>query len=166
MRFGFAVPAYGSHANGPEVHDLLGRRGRAGFDSAWFPDHIAVPDYAAAVNLPPPFLEPLSACAWGLGDPPVAFAWDRGAGGSLSTPVARGRDDRDLGTFGRRSTHPRRGHRLPARGVRGPRNCSLRASRQGNGRVPPDPALSAGGLLGGLPSDASAPVGGRQRPGG
>ena len=38
-----------------------------GFDSAWFPDHVAVPAYAAEVNLDPPFLEPLSACAWGLG---------------------------------------------------------------------------------------------------
>jgi alkanesulfonate monooxygenase SsuD/methylene tetrahydromethanopterin reductase-like flavin-dependent oxidoreductase (luciferase family) len=67
MRFGFAVPAYGSHANGPEVRDLLVAGDELGFDSAWFPDHIAVPDYAAAVNLPPPFLEPLSTCAWGLG---------------------------------------------------------------------------------------------------
>ncbi len=67
MRFGFAVPAYGTHADGPEVRDLLVAGDELGFDSAWFPDHIAVPDYAADVNLAPPFLEPLATCAWGLG---------------------------------------------------------------------------------------------------
>ncbi len=67
MKFGFAVPAYGPHADGPEVRDLLVAGDELGFDSAWFPDHIAVPDYAADVNLTPPFLEPLATCAWGLG---------------------------------------------------------------------------------------------------
>jgi len=67
MRFGFSVPAYGLHANGPEIRDLLEAGDELGFDSAWFPDHIAVPDYAVAVNLTPPFLEPLATCAWGLG---------------------------------------------------------------------------------------------------
>lgn len=67
MRFGFAVPAYGPHADGSEVRDLLVAGDELGFDSAWFPDHIAVPDYAVDVNLTPPFLEPLATCAWGLG---------------------------------------------------------------------------------------------------
>ncbi|HET6812367.1 MAG TPA: LLM class flavin-dependent oxidoreductase [Acidimicrobiales bacterium] len=67
MRFGLAVPAYGSHADPARIRDLLVAADELGFDGAWFPDHIAVPDYAAAVNLSPPFLEPLAACAWGLG---------------------------------------------------------------------------------------------------
>lgn len=67
MKFGFAVPSYGSHANGPEIRDLLSAGDELGFESAWFPDHIAVPAYAAQVNLDPPFLEPLATCAWGLG---------------------------------------------------------------------------------------------------
>lgn len=67
MRFGFAVPAYGDNAHGPEIRDLLMAGDELGFESAWFPDHIAVPDYAASVNLDPPFLEPLACCAWGLG---------------------------------------------------------------------------------------------------
>ncbi len=67
MKFGFAVPAYGDHAYGPEVRDLLTAGDDLGFASAWFPDHVAVPDYAAQVNLNPPFLEPLASCAWGLG---------------------------------------------------------------------------------------------------
>ena len=66
MKFGFAVPAYGPNAQGPEIRDLLVAGDELGFDSAWFPDHIAVPDYATR-NVSPPFLEPLAACAWGLG---------------------------------------------------------------------------------------------------
>jgi len=67
MRFGIAIPAYGKGATGSVVADLVAAAEDLGFDSAWFADHIAVPDYAAAVNLSPPFLEPLATCAWGLG---------------------------------------------------------------------------------------------------
>jgi alkanesulfonate monooxygenase SsuD/methylene tetrahydromethanopterin reductase-like flavin-dependent oxidoreductase (luciferase family) len=66
MRFGFAIPAYGQHADGPRIRALLVAADELGFDSAWFPDHIAVPEYAADM-LPSPVLEPLAACAWGLG---------------------------------------------------------------------------------------------------
>ena len=67
MKFGFAIPAYGSGANGAAVGDLVAAGEELGFDSVWLPDHVAVPDYAAAVNLATPFLEPLATCAWGLG---------------------------------------------------------------------------------------------------
>ena len=67
MKFGFAIPAYGAGADGATVADLVSAGDELGFDSAWLPDHVAVPDYAAAVNLSPPFLEPMAACAWGLG---------------------------------------------------------------------------------------------------
>lgn len=67
MRFGFAVPAYGAGADGPAIAELLAAGDELSFESAWWPDHIAIPDYAAAVNLSPPFLEPLAACAWGIG---------------------------------------------------------------------------------------------------
>jgi alkanesulfonate monooxygenase SsuD/methylene tetrahydromethanopterin reductase-like flavin-dependent oxidoreductase (luciferase family) len=66
MRFGFAIPAYGQHADGQRIRALLVAADELGFDSAWFPDHIAVPEYAAGM-LTPPVLEPLAACAWGLG---------------------------------------------------------------------------------------------------
>ena len=66
MRFGFAVPAYGPNAQGQAIRDLLVAGDELGFDAAWFPDHIAVPDYASR-NVSPPFLEPLAACAWALG---------------------------------------------------------------------------------------------------
>ena len=66
MKFGFAVPAYGKAVDGG-IAELVDAGEELGFDSAWWPDHIAVPDYAAAVNLQTPFLEPLAACAWALG---------------------------------------------------------------------------------------------------
>lgn len=67
MRFGFAVPAYGPGAEGPVVADLLAAGDELGYDAAWWPDHIAIPEYATRVNLSPPFLEPLAACSWGMG---------------------------------------------------------------------------------------------------
>ena len=50
MKFGFAVPAYGEGVDGG-IAELVDAGEELGFDSAWWPDHIAVPDYAAAVNL-------------------------------------------------------------------------------------------------------------------
>lgn len=67
MRFGFAIPAYGAGAAGLAITELIAAGEELGFDSAWLPDHVAVPDYAAAANLSPPFLEPLATAAWGLG---------------------------------------------------------------------------------------------------
>ena len=54
MRFGFAVPAYGKAVDGG-IAELLAAGEDLGFESAWWPDHIAVPDYAAAVNLQTPW---------------------------------------------------------------------------------------------------------------
>jgi alkanesulfonate monooxygenase SsuD/methylene tetrahydromethanopterin reductase-like flavin-dependent oxidoreductase (luciferase family) len=67
VRFGFAVPAYGAGTEGAAIAELLAAGDELGFDAAWWPDHIAIPDYAAQTNLSPPFLEPLAACAWGIG---------------------------------------------------------------------------------------------------
>jgi alkanesulfonate monooxygenase SsuD/methylene tetrahydromethanopterin reductase-like flavin-dependent oxidoreductase (luciferase family) len=66
VRFGFAVPAFGRHVDPGRIRDLLVGAEELGFYSVWFPDHIAVPDYAAEI-LNPPVLEPLATCAWGLG---------------------------------------------------------------------------------------------------
>ncbi len=62
-----AIPAYGSYAFGPAVRDLLVAAEELGYASAWFPDHIVVPQEAAGSNLSPPFFEPLASCAFGLG---------------------------------------------------------------------------------------------------
>jgi alkanesulfonate monooxygenase SsuD/methylene tetrahydromethanopterin reductase-like flavin-dependent oxidoreductase (luciferase family) len=67
MQFGIAVPAYGAAVGGSEIPDMVAAAEDLGFATIWWPDHIAVPDYAAAASLQPPFLEPLAACAWGLG---------------------------------------------------------------------------------------------------
>jgi alkanesulfonate monooxygenase SsuD/methylene tetrahydromethanopterin reductase-like flavin-dependent oxidoreductase (luciferase family) len=67
VRFGVAIPAYGEGAEGVVVRETVSAAEELGFDSVWFPDHIAVPDYATSVNLSVPFLEPLAACGWGLG---------------------------------------------------------------------------------------------------
>ena len=67
MRFGVAVPAYGPGAEGSAVRDTVAAAEELGFESAWLPDHVAVPDYATTVNLSPPFLEPMAACGWVLG---------------------------------------------------------------------------------------------------
>ena len=67
MELGIAVPAYGPAVGGAAIPELVVAAEELGFASVWFPDHIAVPDYAVAANLRPPFLEPLAACARGLG---------------------------------------------------------------------------------------------------
>jgi len=67
MRFGFAAPAYGRWADPAAVRDLIEAGESLAYDTAWFPDHVAVPEYAAKANLRPPFLEPLAAIAWALG---------------------------------------------------------------------------------------------------
>jgi alkanesulfonate monooxygenase SsuD/methylene tetrahydromethanopterin reductase-like flavin-dependent oxidoreductase (luciferase family) len=66
VKFGFAVPAYGAAVEGG-IAELVAAGEELGYDTAWWPDHIAVPEYATAVNLQTPFLEPLAACAWALG---------------------------------------------------------------------------------------------------
>ena len=66
MRFGFALPSYGKGAQRSILSDLLIAGEELGFESAWVPDHIAVPSYAEG-NMHPPFLEPLATCAWALG---------------------------------------------------------------------------------------------------
>ena len=65
MRFGVAIPSYGPDAEAAVVEDLVTAGEELGFDSAWLPDHIAVPDYADTA-MHPPFLEPLVTCAWAL----------------------------------------------------------------------------------------------------
>jgi alkanesulfonate monooxygenase SsuD/methylene tetrahydromethanopterin reductase-like flavin-dependent oxidoreductase (luciferase family) len=66
VELGIAVPSYGPAIDPPAIADLVAAAEELGFASVWWPDHIAVPDYATS-NMTPPFLEPLAACAWGLG---------------------------------------------------------------------------------------------------
>ena len=90
MKFGFAVPAYGKAVDGG-IAELIDAGEELGFDSAWWPDHIAVPDYAAAVNLQTPFLEPLAACAWGTRAHHAPARRHRRAGRAVPSSAARSR---------------------------------------------------------------------------
>ena len=67
MQFGFAVPAYGPWIDRGAVRALVEAGEELGYESVWWPDHIAVPDYGKDYLLEPPFLEPLAVCGWGLG---------------------------------------------------------------------------------------------------
>jgi alkanesulfonate monooxygenase SsuD/methylene tetrahydromethanopterin reductase-like flavin-dependent oxidoreductase (luciferase family) len=67
VKFGFAVPAYGSWIDRAQVVGLIEAGEELGYESVWWPDHIAVPDYGRDYLLAPPILEPLAACGWGLG---------------------------------------------------------------------------------------------------
>jgi alkanesulfonate monooxygenase SsuD/methylene tetrahydromethanopterin reductase-like flavin-dependent oxidoreductase (luciferase family) len=67
VQFGFAVPAYGPWLDRGAIADLIEAGEELGYDSVWWPDHIAIPDYGKDYLLQPPFLEPLAACGWGLG---------------------------------------------------------------------------------------------------
>jgi alkanesulfonate monooxygenase SsuD/methylene tetrahydromethanopterin reductase-like flavin-dependent oxidoreductase (luciferase family) len=66
VRFGVAIPSYGTGADGPAIRDLMVATEQLGYASAWFPDHVAVPREAAGPSLSPPFFEPLTSCAFGL----------------------------------------------------------------------------------------------------
>ncbi|MGA7417412.1 MAG: LLM class flavin-dependent oxidoreductase [Acidimicrobiales bacterium] len=67
MEFGFAIPAYGPWLDRGAIADLVMAGDELGFDSVWWPDHIATPDYGRDYLLEPPFLEPMAACGWALG---------------------------------------------------------------------------------------------------
>lgn len=60
------VPSYGRLGGPADVRRTVVAAERLGYEGAWFADHVALPGYAVGF-LPPPLLEPLAACAWGLG---------------------------------------------------------------------------------------------------
>lgn len=66
MRFSVVVPSYGALGDPGAMAACIDAAEALGFEGAWFADHVALPDYATPV-LAPPMLDPLAACAWGLG---------------------------------------------------------------------------------------------------
>ena len=66
MRFSAVVPSYGNFGHSDAVRALIAAAEALGYEGAWFADHVALPDYTTPF-LPPPMLEPLAACGWGLG---------------------------------------------------------------------------------------------------
>ena len=67
MRFGFAIPAYGPWIERDAMVALVEAGEALGYESVWWPDHIAIPEYGRDYLLQPPFLEPLAACGWAIG---------------------------------------------------------------------------------------------------
>jgi len=66
VRFSVVVPSYGALGDPGAMAACIDAAEALGFEGAWFADHVALPDYATPV-LAPPMLDPLAACAWGLG---------------------------------------------------------------------------------------------------
>jgi alkanesulfonate monooxygenase SsuD/methylene tetrahydromethanopterin reductase-like flavin-dependent oxidoreductase (luciferase family) len=66
VRFSVVVPSYGALGDPGALAVCIDAAEALGFEGVWFADHVALPDYATPV-LPPPMLDPLAACAWGLG---------------------------------------------------------------------------------------------------
>ena len=64
--FGVVLPTYGAWVEGPLVRDLVQAAEDLGYAQVWFPDHVVIPDYAVGIS-GAPWLEPLTACAVGMG---------------------------------------------------------------------------------------------------
>ena len=162
VKFGFAVPAYGKAVDGG-IAELVDAGEELGFDSVWWPDHIAVPDYADRGE--PADAVPRTAGRVRVGtrshDAPALR--HRRARRAVPPPARGGGDDRHDGRAGGRSPRARRRHRLPARRVRRARRRLRRARRDHRG-VPAHAARAARGLLGDPGADTRADVGGRQQP--
>lgn len=65
MKFGVVVPSWGQFADPAAVRDLVVAAEDLGYDSAWFGDHIVVPEYAARLSRPE-WLESLMCCMTAL----------------------------------------------------------------------------------------------------
>lgn len=66
MRYGVVVPSYGRFGDPELVMRLVRAVEVLGYESAWFADHVVIPDYATDW-LPPPQLDALTCCGAGLG---------------------------------------------------------------------------------------------------
>jgi probable F420-dependent oxidoreductase len=66
MQFGVVIPSYGAWANPKTVREAIRAAEQEGYDTAWFGDHIVIPDYAAHMS-PPPWLHALACILAGAG---------------------------------------------------------------------------------------------------
>jgi alkanesulfonate monooxygenase SsuD/methylene tetrahydromethanopterin reductase-like flavin-dependent oxidoreductase (luciferase family) len=67
LRIGVAVPTgVGLGAGRAMIEELAGTAEELGYDSIWFPDHVAMPDYVVGVLDTAPYLEPVVCCTWAL----------------------------------------------------------------------------------------------------
>ncbi|HZP31604.1 MAG TPA: TIGR03619 family F420-dependent LLM class oxidoreductase [Acidimicrobiia bacterium] len=64
--FGVVIPSWGDYGDPARIRDVIVAAEELGFHTAWFGDHVIIPDYAAHVS-PPNWYEPLACCIYGAG---------------------------------------------------------------------------------------------------
>jgi len=64
MQFGVVIPSYGPFGDAAKIRDLIAAAEHFGYHTAWFGDHIVIPDYAAHVSSPQWF-DALACCIAG-----------------------------------------------------------------------------------------------------
>lgn len=64
MQFGVVIPSHGPFGDAAKIRELVAAAEHFGFHTAWFGDHIVIPDYAAHVSSPQWF-DALACCIAG-----------------------------------------------------------------------------------------------------
>ena len=64
MQFGVVIPSYGPFGDAAKIRELIAAAEHFGYHTAWFGDHIVIPDYAAHVSSPEWF-DSLACCIAG-----------------------------------------------------------------------------------------------------
>jgi NAD(P)-dependent dehydrogenase (short-subunit alcohol dehydrogenase family) len=119
VKFGFAIPAYGSWIDRAQVWALIEAGEELGYESVWWPDHIAVPDYGRDYLLAAPLPRAPGRVRVGSGPDAPDPLRDRRPGRALPPPPAGGRHGGDLGPPRTGPLGPRGRHRVPAWRIRG-----------------------------------------------
>ena len=64
--FGVVIPSWGEYGDAGAIREVIAAAEALGYDTAWFGDHVVVPDYAAHISAPN-WYEPLTLCIYGAG---------------------------------------------------------------------------------------------------
>ncbi len=65
-QFGVVIPSWGEFGDAGAIREVVLAAEDLGYDTAWFGDHVIVPDYAAHISAPN-WYEPLTTCIFGAG---------------------------------------------------------------------------------------------------
>ena len=64
--FGVVIPSWGEYGDPARIREVIVAAEDLGYHTAWFGDHVVIPDYAAHISAPRWF-EPLTCCIFGAG---------------------------------------------------------------------------------------------------
>jgi probable F420-dependent oxidoreductase len=64
--FGVVIPSWGPYGDAGAIRELVQAAEQLGFHTAWFGDHVLLPDYAIALS-PANWFDALACCVFGLG---------------------------------------------------------------------------------------------------